>query len=179
MCSYTSPTTTKKKKKNIFPPRVAAGSGSFPKQTYYNQISTESCGKYGEFIVVTVHTSLVLAMVVAPIHSYKLWTIKSQRVMEPTFLINASKFHCRVPTSIYSYTNRMMATQRLVWVTIRKLCFVLVLWDCQTRWQCQHNSYDKKVETDHVYVCWKKLMRDKCEQVLANGGSGMSNKETK
>ena len=91
--------------------------------------------------------------------------------------MNANKFDYWFPTHFYSYTNRvMMAIQKSVWVTIRKLCLVLVFWDCQTRWQCQHMTKTLKLI---MFMHVEKLMHDISvnKQVLANGRSGISNKE--
>ena len=160
------------KKKYIAPPKVSAGTGTAPREIYYDDIITESCGRHGEFVVVTVqHVSSGQGGFMSPLTV----ALKDKDSRGGGVLRNSNTFDCRIPTYLFIRESHDNDNQVELKYVSRKL-YQLGIVAFPNRKKL--STFDSEgIETGALDV--EKKMRDQCEKILLKGGSTTSTKVTK
>jgi hypothetical protein len=161
----------KTRKRNYAPPRVKAGTGSSPKQIYYDVIMTESCVKYNEFQIVTVKQQNsgnggYMHPLIQCINNKVNNEIGSD-------LVNSNKLDCCIGNLLYLRASHEDNSKVPIGFSTNKPLFCLGI-------VAMINKPKYKIlGKTNTHIDFEKIFRDKCEEILVAASSPLSNKETK
>jgi hypothetical protein len=146
---------------------VKAGTGSSPKQIYYDVIMTESCGKYNEFQIVTVKQQN------SGNGGYMHPLIQCINNKDNNGIGSSNKLDCRIGNLLYLRTSHEDNSKVPIGFSTNKPLFCLGIVAMVNKPKC------KILGKTNTHIDFEKIFRDKCKQILVAASSPSSNKETK